>query len=46
MCDEIIEEAKTILTSCNEKAKCKTQNFNILLEFLLIIFALLIAASL
>ena len=50
MCDEIIEsyyeETKTILLSFNEKkATCKTQNFYILLAFLLITIALLIAVS-
>ena len=44
MCDEIIEE--TVPTNLNEnKAICKTQNFYILLAFLLITLALLIAAS-
>ena len=36
MCDEIIEETKTIGINFNKKAACKTQNFYILLEFLLI----------
>ena len=50
MCDEIIEsynkETKTILTNFNEKkATYKTQNFHILLPFLLISTALLIAVS-
>ena len=48
MCDEVIEsyneETKTIPTNFNEKkATCKTQNFYILLAFLLITIALLIA---
>ena len=43
-CDEIIEE--TVSTNFNEKkATCKTQNFYILLAFLLITIALLIAVS-
>ena len=38
------EETKTISTNFNEKkATCKTQNFHILLVFLLIALALLIA---
>ena len=47
MCDEIIaEEAKTVTTNCNEKNLiCKTTNFCILLAFLLIAIALLIAIS-
>ena len=50
MCDEIIEsyneETKTIPTNFNEKkANCKMQNFYILLAFLLITIALLIAVS-
>ena len=50
MCDEVIEsyneETKTIRTNFNEKkATCKTQNFYILLAFLLITIALLIAFS-
>ena len=44
MCDEIIGE--TVPTSLNEnKAKCKMQNFDILLAFFLITIALLIAVS-
>ena len=44
MCDEIIEEP--VPTNLNEnKANCKTQNFYILLAFLLITIALLIAVS-
>ena len=48
--DEIIEsydgETKTIPTNFNEKKlTCKTQNFYILLAFLLITIALLIAVS-
>ena len=50
MSDEIIEsydeEIKTIPTNFNEKkAICKKQNFYILLAFLLITIALLIAVS-
>ena len=49
-CDKMIEsygeEAKAILTNFNEtKGTCKTQNFYILLRFLLIPIALLIAVS-
>ena len=43
MCDEIIEETKTVLTNFN--ATCKSQNFYTLLAFLLITIALLIAVS-
>ena len=44
MCNEIIEE--TVLTNLNEeKATYKTQNFYVLLAFLLITIALLIAVS-
>ena len=44
MCDEILEE--TVPTNLNEsKANCKTQSFYILLAFLLITIALLIAVS-
>ena len=50
-CDEIIEsddqETKTIPTNFNQrKATCNTQNFYILLAFLLITIALLIAVIL
>ena len=50
MCDEIIEsndeETKTIPKHFNKKkATCKTQNFYILLAFLLVTIALLTAAS-
>ena len=48
ICDEIIdaEEKETIPTNFNEKkATCKMQNFFILLAFLLINIALLIAVS-
>ena len=50
MFDEIIEsydeETKTLPTNFNEKkATCKTQNFYILLAFLLITIALLIVVS-
>ena len=47
-CDKIIdvEETKTVTTSFNEKNSiCKTQNFYILLAFLLITILLLIAVS-
>ena len=45
-CDEIIEKTKTVLTNFNEnKGIFKTQNFYILLAFLLITIALLIAVS-
>ena len=44
--DKIIEETKNIPTSCNKKnVACKTKNFYILLAFLLITIALLIAVS-
>ena len=40
------DETKSILTNFNEKkATCKTQNFYVLLAFLLITIALLIAIS-
>ena len=53
MCDEIIQsyEENEEATSSNEtnfnknKGTCKTQNFCVLLAFLLIILALLIAVS-
>ena len=51
MCDEIIETAKSTSTktvSINfnvKKVTCKTENFYILIVFLLIIIALLIALS-
>ena len=48
MCDEesYNKQRKTILTYFNEKkAVCKVENFYILLAFLLIIIALLIAFS-
>ena len=50
MCDKIIEsyneETETISTIFNEKkATCKMQSLNILLAFLLITIALLIAVS-
>ena len=46
MCDEIIEETKTVPTNFNEKnISCKIQNFYILLAFLLITIALLIDVS-
>ena len=44
--DEIIEETATVPTSFNKKkSACKTQNFHILLAFLLIPIVLLIAVS-
>ena len=44
--DEIIEEIKAVPTNFNEKnITCKMQNFYILLAFLLITIALLIAVS-
>ena len=45
MCDEIIEETKNIPTNFNEKSNLFTQYFCILLSFLLIIIALLMAVS-
>ena len=50
MCNEVIEsyeeETKIIPTNFNEKkATCRTQSFNILLAFLLIGIALLIAVT-
>ena len=46
ICDEVIEEIKTIRTNFNEKkVNCKTQFSFILLAFLLITIALLIAVS-
>ena len=53
MCDEIIDaegklndkETKTIPTNFNKKAVYKTENFYILLAFLLITIVLLIAFS-
>ena len=46
VCDEIIEEAKAIPTNFNEKkVTCKTKKIYILLTFLLITVALLIAIS-
>ena len=45
-CDEIIEETKTVATNFNEKnITSKTQNIYILLLFLLISIALVIAVS-
>ena len=44
ICDEIIEEAVPINLNEN-KANCKTQNFCILLAFLLVTVILLIAVS-
>ena len=49
ICDEVIDaynEIKTILTNFNGKrVTCKTQNFYVLLAFLLITVALLIVVS-
>ena len=46
MCDDIIEETKTVATSFNEKnAIYKTKDFYILLAFFLITITLLIVAS-
>ena len=46
MCDDIIEETKTVTTSFNEKnAIYKTKDFYILLAFFLITITLLIVAS-
>ena len=45
-CDEIIKETKTFPTSFNEKnVTCKTKNLYILLAFLLITIAFLLAVS-
>ena len=45
MCDEIIESYDDETNFNEEKATCKIQNFYILLAFLLITIALLIAVS-
>ena len=46
MCHEIVEETKTIPANFNgKKVACKTQNFYILLAFLLITLALLIVVT-
>ena len=46
MCDDIIEETKTVTTSFNEKnAIYKTKDFYILLAFFLITITLLIVVS-
>ena len=49
ICDEVIDaynEIKTILTNFNGKrVTCKTQNFYVLLAFLLITVALLIVVT-
>ena len=45
MCDEIIESYKEEANFNEKKATCNTQNFYILLSFLLITIALLIAVS-
>ena len=45
-CDEMIEETKTIATNFNERnIICETKNFYVLLIFLLITIALLIAIN-
>ena len=48
MCDRIIdvEETKTVTTNFNKKTTCKTQSFYILIAFLLITIAFLIAVIL
>ena len=46
MCDEVIESYDEETNFNEKKAKCKTQNFYILLAILLITIALLIAVSL
>ena len=46
MCDEIVEETKTIPTNFNEtNIICETKNFDILLPFLLVTIALLEVVS-
>ena len=46
MCDEIIEETKTVTKNVSKKnAICKTKNVCVLLAFLLITILLLIAVS-
>ena len=45
MCDELIESYEEETNFNKKKATCKTQNFYILLAFLLITIALLIAVS-
>ena len=46
MCNEIIEETKTVTTNVNEKKMaCETKSFYILLASLLVTIALLIALS-
>ena len=46
MCDEIIEETKTVPTIFNKKkVTCKIKSFYILLAFLLITLVLLIVAT-
>ena len=44
-CDEIMESHNEETNFNEKKATCKTQNFYILLAFLLILIALLIAVS-
>ena len=44
-CDEIIESCDDEINFNEKEATCKTQNFYILLAFLLITIALLIAVS-
>ena len=45
ICDEVIESYGKEINFSEKKATCKTQNFYILLAFLLITIALLIAVS-
>ena len=45
MCDEVIDSYEQETNFNEKKVACKTQNFNILLAFLLITTALLIAVS-
>ena len=45
MCDEVIESYDEETNLNEKKATCKRKNFNILLGFLLITVALLIAVS-
>ena len=46
MCDDIIEETKTVTTNFNERnIICETKSFYILRDFLLITIVLLIAVS-
>ena len=45
MCDEVVKSNDEEINFNEKKAICKTQNFYILLAFLLITIALLIAVS-